>query len=661
MKRVVCPYCGFGCNLLIDPKTLRVRPYKGEPNRGKLCPKGLHALEFVFSKDRLTVPLKRVGDDFVKISWREAIGEISRELLRIRDEYGPDAVAFIASSKVSNEENYLLQKIARLFGTNNIDNCARLCHEASVHALKMTVGAGVQTNPYSDLENFNAIMIWGYNPAETHPVVMDYIVKAKRKGAKIIVIDVRETRTMNLADYKLITRPGTDITLANAMMNVIISEGLYNRDFVRTRTTGFSEIRMAVRKYTPEYAEKVTGIDAELIRKVAREFAKAGSGAIMWGMGLTQHVSGVENVIALIDIALLLGYIGERGGLYPMRGQNNVQGAAYMGALSEFLPGYVPLSDSSFRRRVAELWGVDDLPTERGLYLTELWDAILSGDLKALYIVGENPAVSEANVLKVRKALQKLELLVVQDIFLTRTARFAHYVLPAAAFCEKEGSYMNSERRIQWSEKVCDPPGEARPDWEILTMLGRSLNLPGFNYTSVEEITEEYFRLFPELSGMRAEDLKNSEGIIIPYKRLHTIRFQTPDGKARLIAVEQITPWEQPNGDYPLILTTVRVISHYNTGEMTMRSPSLVKLMDEPVVYISEEDARKYGIKDGDPVKVETRRGSIVLRAKIAKVREGVIVVPFHFDANLLTNDALNKAGTPELKFSAARISKLKH
>ncbi|AFK22808.1 formate dehydrogenase subunit alpha [Pyrococcus sp. ST04] len=643
--------------MLIDPKTLMIKPYKGEPNRGKLCPKGLHALEFVLSKDRLTHPLKKVGEDFVKVSWDVAIKEIANKLLEIKENYGPDAIAFIASSKVSNEENYLLQKIARLLGTNNIDNCARLCHEASVHALKMTVGTGAQTNPYSDLENFKAIMIWGYNPAETHPVVMDYIIRAKKNGAKIIVIDVRETITMKLADYKVMIKPGTDITLANAIMNVIIEEELYNKEFVKNRTTGFSEVKMAVKKYTPEYAEKVTGVNARLIREIAEVFAKAGSGAIMWGMGLTQHVSGVENVLAVIDIALLLGYIGDKGGLYPMRGQNNVQGAAYMGALSEFLPGYVPLTDSNFRKRVARLWGVEDLPTERGLYLTEYWDAILKGDVKALYVVGENPAVSEANVLKVRKALTKLELLVVQDIFMTKTARYAHYVLPAAAFCEKDGSYMNSERRIQWSSKICDPPGEAKPDWIILTELAKALGLKGFNYSKVEEITEEYFKMFPELEGRDAEELKMSDGIIIPYKRLHTIQFSTPDGKARMIAVEQIMPWEVPNGEYPLILTTVRVVSHYNTGEMTMRSPSLVKLMSEPVLYISKKDAERYGIKDGDIVKVETRRGSLKLKAKIANVKEGVIVVPFHFDANILTNDALNKAGTPELKFSAARIS----
>ncbi|MBP1912570.1 formate dehydrogenase subunit alpha [Thermococcus stetteri] len=659
MRKVVCPYCGFGCNILIDPTTLKVKPYRGEPNRGKLCPKGLHATEIVKSRERLKRPLKRVGSSMVPISWGVAIDEIAKKLLEIRELYGPNAVAFLASSKVSNEENYLIQKIARLFGTNNIDNCARLCHEASVHALKLSLGTGAQTNPYEDITKFKSVLIWGYNPAETHPVVMDYILRTKRNGAKIIAVDVRETRSMAFADYKLVIRPGTDIVLANALAHVIIEEELYNEEFIRSRTTGFSEIRMAVKKYTPKYAEIVTGVPAETIEEVAREFALAGSGAVMWGMGITQHVSGVENALALINLALLLGYIGERGGLYPMRGQNNVQGAAYMGALSEFLPGYVPLTDEKFRKRVARLWGVDDLPTERGLYLTELWDAVEKGDVKALYIVGENPAVSEADFTRVRRALRKLDLLVAQDIFPTRTARYAHYLLPASAFCEKAGSYMNSERRIQWSEKACEPAYDSKPDWEILTMLGRVLGLPGFNYTSVEEITAEYFRLFPELEEKSVEELKKSEGIFLPKKRLHTWEFATPDGKARFMAVERIAPWESPDEDYPFVLTTVRLIGHYNTGEMTLRSPSLVKLMGEPRALISREDAERLGIKSGDLVEIETRRGKIRMRAEVENVPRGLVVVPFHFKVNRLTSPALNKAGTPELKFAAARIRKV--
>lgn len=658
--KAVCPYCGFGCKLIIDPKTLVVRPHKGEPNRGRVCPKGLYAMEFALSKDRLKKPLKREKNTLRPITWGQAIDEISHKLLEIREFYGPDAVAFIASPKISNEENYLLQKIARLFGTNNIDNCARLCHEASVHALKMTLGTGTQTNPYEDLENFGIIIIWGYNPAETHPVVMDYIKRAKEKGAKIVAIDIRETVTMRFADYKLMIKPGTDIVLANALMHVIIKEELYNEDFIKKRTTGFSEVRMATMKYTPEHAEKITGIPASLIYKIAREFALAGSGAIMWGMGVTQHISGVETILAIIDLALLLGYIGEKGGLYPMRGQNNVQGAAYMGALSEFLPGYVPLEDEKFRKRVASLWEVDDLPTERGLYLTELWDAIEREDILALYIVGENPAVSDANFSRVREALRKLDLLVVQDLFMTKTARYAHYILPASAFCEKDGSYMNSERRIQWSEKVLEPLGDSKPDWEIFTMLGKALGLPGFNYSRVEEITEEYFRLFPELEDRDIKELKEGDGIFLPKKRLHTWEFATPNGKARFVAVEHIPPWENTNSEYSFALTTVRLMNNYNTGEMTLRSSSLVKLMEEPKAMISENDARRLKIKNGDLIEIATRRGKIRMKAEIGKIVEGVIAIPFHFKANKLTNNALNKAGTPEFKFSAARIRKLK-
>lgn len=661
VKTVICPYCGFGCKLLVDPQTLSIKPHKGEPNRGKLCPKGLYAMEFAISKHRLKKPLKREKSSLKPISWGQAIEEVSHKLLEIKEFYGPDAVAFIASSKTSNEENYLLQKIARLFGTNNIDNCARLCHEASVHALKITVGQGTQTNPYEDLENFGAILIWGYNPAHTHPVIISYIKNAKKKGAKIIVVDVRKTATMNFSDYNLIITPGTDIVLANAMMHVIIKEELYNEQFIKNRTKGFSEIRMATMKYTPEYAEKVTGIPASLIHKVAEEFALAGSGAIMWGMGVSQHVSGVENVLAIIDLALLLGYVGEKGGLYPMRGQNNVQGAAYMGALSEFLPGYVPLENEKFRKRVASLWGVNDLPTERGFYLTELWDAIERGDLKALYIVGENPAISEANFTRVRKALRKLDLLVVQDLFMTETAKYAHYIFPASAFCEKEGSYMNSERRIQWSEKVYEPMADSKPDWEILVMLGNYLGLPGFNYSSVEEITKEYFSLFPELEEENVEKLKKDNGIFLPKKRLYTWDFATPSGKAHFVAVEQIPPWESPNKEYPFVLTTVRLMNHYNTDEMTLRSPSLVKLMGKPRVMINPDDAKKLGIRSGDLVEIETRRGKIRMYAGIGKVPQGVLILPFHFKANKITNNALNKAGTPELKFSAAKIRKLRN
>ncbi|WP_367883811.1 molybdopterin-dependent oxidoreductase [Thermococcus peptonophilus] len=451
MKRVVCPYCGFGCNLLIDPATLKVKPYKGEPNRGgKLCPKGLHATEIVKSGERLKrPPLKRVGSSMVPISWGGvAIGEIANRLLEIRELYGPDAVAFLASSKVSNEENYLLQKIARLFGTNNIDNCARLCHEGSVHALKLAVGTGTQTNPYEDIPKFKSVLIWGgYNPAETHPVVMDYIVRAKRNGAKIIAVDVRETRTMAFADYKLVIRPGTDIVLANALAHIIIEEELYNGglhpeqdSWLLRGEDGCQKVHARIRR---EGNRSSCRNNQGSCRGGVRPRWKWGGGYV-GGMGLTQHVSGVENILAVINLALLLGYIGERGGgLYPMRGQNNVQGAAYMGALSEFLPGYVP---SPTRSSGGELQGSGGaLATSRRRGGVIPYRAVGSdrkgGDITALYIVGENPAVSEADFMMVRNALKKLDLLVVQDIFPPRrrlampttSCRLRHFARRAGA------------------------------------------------------------------------------------------------------------------------------------------------------------------------------------------------------------------------------------
>ncbi len=487
---------------------------------------------------------------------------------------------------------------------------------------------------------------------------MHYISEAKRRNAKVIVVDVRETMSSEWADYFLKIIPGTDIVLANAIMHVIIRDELYDEEFVENMTKGFNEIRMVVRKYTPEYAERMTGIRSEVIEEVAKTFALAGSGAVMWGMGVTQHVNGVDNVLALIDLVLLLGYMGEKGGLYPMRGQNNVQGAAYMGALSEYLPGYVELTDMEFRRRLTRIWNTDKIPTERGLYLTEFFDAIVKGDVLALYVMGENPAVSEPNSRKVVEALKKLELLVVQDIFPTKTSRYAHYILPAAAFCEKEGSYMNSERRIQWSSKVCDPPGDAKPDWEILTLLGKALGLPSLDYKAVEEITAEYFKLFPELEDREIGELKTPEGVIIPKKRLYTWSFATPDGKAHFRAVEYVLPWETPDDEYPFIFVTMRTMNSYNTGEMSLRSPSLAKLMKEPIAKISKEDAKRLGIHDGELIIIETRRGRIRIKAKIGDIKGGVVAVPFHSKVNRITSDALNKAGTPELKFSACKVYK---
>ena len=666
----LCPYCGMGCRFYI--KTLNGEPveieiYEGGVNEGKLCPKGLTALDFLRHNDRLTKPLKRTENGFEEISWEQAIKEIAEKILEIRDKYGPDALGFFSSARCSNEENYLLQKIARLLGTNNVDHCARLCHASTVAGLAQTVGAAAQSGSYDDIPKAKVLLIWGYNPAETHPVLMRYILRAKDNGAKIIVVDPRKTKTAWFADIHLPLRLGTDIALANAMMHVIIKERLYDKKFVFSRTKGFEKLIKVVEEYTPEYAEKITGIPAHLIREAAVTFATAGRGIIMWAMGITQHITGTGNVKALADLGLICGYVGKEGtGLFPMRGQNNVQGACDMGALPDVLPGYQKVTDG---KRVAEIWGVEELPSEPGLTIPEIINKAHEGEIKALYIMGENPVVSDPNTKHVIEALKELELLVVQDIFLTETAKYAHYILPAAAYAEKEGSFTASERRVQWNFKAIEPPEEAKPDWEILRMLGKALGLK-FDYESVEDVTREIALVAPQYRGITPERLKRDvEGIQWPCpsedhpgtKRLHVESFATPDGKANIIPVEFKPPAELPDEEYPFMLTTFRVVGQYHTATMSGRSKALTKRWGEAYAEINPKDAQKLGIESGERIRIVTRRGSYECKAKITKrIGEGVIGVPWHWGANVLTNDVLDpEAKIPEFKVSACRVEKV--
>lgn len=677
---VVCPFCGFGCRLYI--KSFNGEPigieFYGEPgsvNEGKLCPKGVAAPFYLRHPDRLKKPLKRVGEKgegkFKEITWSEAFKEITTMLNAIKKEYGPDAVGFFSSARCTNEENYLIQKIARVFGTNNIDHCARLCHSSTVAGLLRTVGAGAQTNPYTDILKTNVIFIIGYNPAESHPVFMRYILKAKDRGTKIIVADPRRTRTAWFADIYMQHYPGTDIALLNGMMHVIIKEELYDKEFVITRTVGFEKLRTVVSKYTPEYVEKITGVPAQTIVEAARTFATAGRGVVMWAMGLTQHICGTENVMAAATLAMICGYVGREGcGLFPMRGQNNVQGACDLGALPNLLPGYRKVTDDAKRKEVAKHWGLEDLPSEPGLTIVEMIHGAHEGKIKALYIMGENPAVSDPNLNLVRKALKELEFLVVQDIFLTETAMYADIVLPAAAWGEKAGSYTASERRVQWSFKACEPPGEAKPDWLILSRLGKELGLPSWpDYSSPEDILREINRVVPQYKGITPERLKNNlAGIQWPCPgedhpgtpRLHVERFLTPDGKGHLAAVEYRPPAEVPDEEYPLILTTVRIVGQYHTLTMSNRIPYLKKRWPEPYVEINPVDAEKYGIKDGESVVIITRRGQFECKAKITRsIKPGVVSVPWHWGANVLTNDVLDPISKiPEYKVCACKIVK---
>ncbi|MEM4528191.1 MAG: formate dehydrogenase subunit alpha [Desulfurococcaceae archaeon] len=674
--RVICPYCGVGCGLflrVVDNKYVGIEyDYEHPVNNGKLCPKA-NDFSFLISQDRLKKPLKRTESGFKEISWRDAIREIASVIKDVAKKYGPDSIGFIASAKCFNEENYLIQKLARLLGTNNVDHCARLCHSPTLLAMSKTMGIGGLTGTYHDIAESEVIVTWGTNPAETYPVLFKYIIEAKRKGSVLIVVDPRRTRTAWFADIHIQLKPGTDIVVANALMNVIISERLYDEEFIRNRTKGFDQLLATVKKYTPEMVEEISNVPSSLILETARIMGSTRKGSLLWSMGVTQHSMGYYNVLALINLAALLGWYGKPGTCVGgLRGQNNVQGASYMGALPEFLPGLVSVLDDAERIRIASLWGVDEIPSEPGLALPCLISGAGNGDIRVMYIVGSNPAISMANSTNVVKNLEKLDFLVVEDIFMTETAALADILLPAAAWAEKEGSFISTERRIQWSFKALDPPGEARPDLSILISISRELGLGRyFPYSTPEDVLVEINKVIPALAGATPERLKNTVGGVIypcysiehPGTRiLYVDEFNTPDGKLVLIPVEHKQSAELPDEEYPLILTTHRVVGVYHSNTMTGRSQLIAKRWREPEVLINPATARRHGIEEGDVVKLITRRGEYTARARIVDdVPEYLVSLPWHWGANVLTNDALDPVSKiPETKVCACRIVKTK-
>ncbi|MEM0361106.1 MAG: formate dehydrogenase subunit alpha [Sulfolobales archaeon] len=673
---VVCPYCGVGCGLLIKSSNGRYVSveynYEHPVNRGHLCPKP-NDLSFINSPHRLRKPLKKTENGFVEISWKDAIREVATRLKEIVRDFGPNAVAFLASAKCFNEENYLLQKLARLLGTNNVDHCARLCHAPTLIGMGRVTGVGALTSTFEDIANSDVIVVWGANPAETYPILMgQYILRARKRGAKLIVVGPTKNKTAWHSDIFIQLLPGTDIVVANAIMNVIIKEGLYDREFVEKRVEGFDKLVGVVSKYTPELAESVSGAPAFLIKQAAYTMSSSRKGSLLWSMGITQHIVGYRNVLALATLAALLGWYGKPGTCVGgLRGQNNVQGSCDMGALAEFLPGYTRVTDEGGRKRIASLWGVEDLPKDVGITLPCVFREAEAGRVKAAYIMGENPVISEANSSHVVKGLSNMEFLVVQDIFLTETAEYADIVLPAAAWAEKEGSFTNSERRVQWSFKALDPPGDARPDLFIIIDLAKELGLERyFNYSGPEDVLLEINKVIPAYAGITPTRLKKRVGGIIwpcpsedheGTRLLHVDRFRTPTGKFTVIPVEHQPPAEVPDEEYPLILTTHRVVGVFHTNTMTGKSNSLSKRWPEAEALVNPSTANTYGVKDNEVVKLVTRRGEYVVKVRLDQgVMRGVISVPWHWGVNKLTNDALDpEAMTPETKVCACKIVKL--
>jgi formate dehydrogenase alpha subunit len=672
--RTTCTYCGVGCELElnVNPRLNRIVRVTTQPglgsNDGNLCVKGHFAFDFVHSPERLTKPLIRENGAFREASWEEAIALVGRRLAEARDTYGPEALAFQSSSRCTNEENYLMQKLARMAGrTNNIDQCATTCHAPTVAGLAAAFGSGAMTNSIEEIKNVQTLFLIGANPTEAHPVIGVEMRKALRRGARLIVCDPRETWMARHAQIHIKHRPGTDNMLINAMMRHIVEKGLHDAAFVAARCESFEAFRENVMRYSPEEAARVCGVDAELIRRAAEWYAAGTPSAIFYTLGITEHTCGTENVQNLANLAMLCGQIGkESSGVNPIRGQNNVQGACDMGAMHYALPGYQKVTDPQVRLKFEEAWG-GPIPTNRGGRCTDFIEKAAEGVLKAYYCMGEDLVRSEPNSANVSRSLQHLEFLVCQDIFLTETAKLAHVVLPATCFAEKDGTFANTERRVQRVRKAVEPPGEARPDWQVICEIGTAMGYP-MHYRHPGDVWDEMARLTPNLAGISYPRIER-RGLQWPCpaadhpgtRFLHRERFSRGLGLFHVISFRP--PAEEPDANYPLILSTGRTLFHYNVGNMTRKSAVVEQREPESFVEMHVEDAERLGIRHGDPVRVRTRRGAVVVPARVArKVRPGALWMPFHFvetSTNFLTNDAFdNITRTAEYKVCAATVEK---
>ncbi len=701
----VCPYCGVGCAIryFVDEAEDRIRYADGREspvNHERLCVKGRFGFDYTSHPDRLQTPLIRkesaypkgplstevrgerkrrpgglvdydeVLPHFREATWEEALDLAATRLVEIRDRDGSGALAGFGSAKCSNEEAYLFQKLVRAaFGTNNVDHCTRLCHASSVTALLETIGSGAVTNVFGDVQNADVALIAGSNTTGNHPVAATFIKQARKSGrTKLIVVEPRRIQMADHADYFLQIDSGTDVAFYNSWMHVLIEEGLIDEAYIAERTEGFEALKAVVADYSPEVAAGICGVEPGLIREAARTFGRAERAMIFWGMGISQHTHGTDNSRCLISLALMTGNIGREGtGLHPLRGQNNVQGASDAGVIPMVYPDYQSVEDPAVREKFEQAWGVE-LDAKPGLTVVEIMGGALDGVIRGMYMMGENPFLSDPNVNKVRKALTNLEFLVVQDIFLTETAEFADVILPATTFFEKSGTYTNTDRRVQVGRKALQPPGGARQDWEITCEIGARMGYP-MEYGSPEDVFSEFTALAPSYAGLTYDNLgltgklwpcpdPSEDGIQV----LFGDRFPTASGRGKFVPAEFAPAKELPDEEYPFVLNTGRRLEHWHTGTMTRRSRALHAIRPGPVVDMHPADLEALGVEDGELVEVASRRGSIVLPAERSdRMLRGAVFIPFHFReaaANLLTIDELDPAGKiPEYKFCAVRVS----
>lgn len=685
----VCPYCGVGCQItyqINDNEIVAVQGRDGPANENRLCVKGRFGFDYVKHRHRLTEPLIRRQDapkgadvevdpadpyiHFRKATWDEALDLAAAGLKKIRDRDGGKALAGFGSAKGSNEEAYLVQKLVRTgFGTNNVDHCTRLCHASSVVALLEGIGSGAVTAPFTACEQANVIIVIGANPTENHPVAATYFKQAA-KSKTLIVMDPRGQALKRHATHMLQFKGGTDVALLNAMLNVIVTEKLYDQAYVKAHTEGFENLKKHIADFTPEAMSEICAVDPETIRTVARKYATADASIIFWGMGISQSVHGTDNARCLIALAMITGQVGRPGtGLHPLRGQNNVQGASDAGLIPMVFPDYQSVEVESIRQQFEDAWGTP-LDPKRGLTVVEIMDAVHADQIKGMYIMGENPAMSDPDVHHARQGLAKLEHLVVQDIFLTETAFHADVILPASAWPEKDGTVTNTNRQVQMGRKALALPGDARQDYWIIQEIARRIGLD-WDYEGPSDVFAEMAQLMPSLNNITWQRLERESACTYPCDAAdepgHDIvfgdGFPTANGRAKLVPANIVPPDEQPDEDFPMVLTTGRQLEHWHTGAITRRARVLDEIEPEAVASLCSQDLRRLGVNPGEAVRVSTRRGAIELKARVdSAIPEGCVFIPFCYAeaaANMLTNPALDPFGKiPEFKYCAARVEK---
>ncbi len=686
----VCPYCGVGCQLTYhvkDNRIVQVTGKDGPANQGRLCVKGRYGFDYPKHQHRLTKPLIRKADapklanfvmdpanpfaTFREASWEEALDLAASGFKKIIKEKGKYALAGFGSAKGSNEEAYLFQKLVRTgFGTNNVDHCTRLCHASSVVALLEGVGSGAVSNPIADVQYAEVIVVIGANPIVNHPVAASFIKNAVKKGAKLVLMDPRRTELARLATHHLAFKPDTDVAMLNAMLNVIITEGLADEEFIRNRTENYEALKANVLDYTPELMAPICGIDAETLRQVARLYATSKGSIILWGMGVSQHVHGTDNARCLIALSMVTGQVGRRGtGLHPLRGQNNVQGASDVGLIPMSFPDYVRVDNPEAHAKFEALWKTE-LDSKPGLTVVEIIDAACEGKITGMYIEGENPAMSDPDANHARAGLAALDHLVVQDIFMTETAYLADVILPASTHAEKLGTFTNTDRLVQIGRPALTPPGDARQDLWIIQELGKRLGLP-WNYAGPEDVFNEMRQAMPSIAGITWQRLENEGGVTYPCEQegdpgqevIFEDQFPRPNGRAKLVPADIIPAAERPDSEYPMVLITGRMLEHWHTGSMTRRASVLDAIEPAPTISIHPLDLEAVGAKAGDILTVESRRGEISLIARVDDgIPQGSVFIAFCYyeaAANLLTNPALDPfAKIAEVKYCAVRLKK---